>query len=133
MRSVEYDEEADALYVRVAEYGGDVTTKKLSPGVFADYDEDGLIVGIEVLRASQKVRPGAAEGSRLMTLAEAEEKSGLSAITLRTQIKNKRLHATKKGRDWLVSWNDVAAYLRSRHAPKQESYVAAGGVRLSKF
>lgn len=129
MRSVEYDEEADALYVRVAEHSGEVTTKKLSPGVFADYDEEGLIVGIEVLRASQKVRPDAAEGSRLMTLAEAEEKSGLSAITLRAQIKNKRLHATKKGRDWFVSWNDVVAYLKSRHATKQESYAAAGGAR----
>ena len=96
MRSVEYDRDADALYVRVAEYSGDVTTKKLSPGVFADYDEDGMIVGVEVLRA---------------------------------QIHNRRLHAVKKGRDWLVSWEDIVTYLESRHVPKHEAYAAAGGGR----
>ncbi|MEO6331793.1 MAG: DUF2283 domain-containing protein [Gemmatimonadaceae bacterium] len=129
MRSVEYDRDADALYVRVAEYSGDVTTKKLSPGVFADYDEDGMIVGVEVLRASKKVRADENDGSRLMTLAEAEKKSGLSAITLRAQIHNRRLHAVKKGRDWLVSWEDIVTYLESRHVPKHEAYAAAGGGR----
>lgn len=48
-----------------------------------------------------------------MTLAEAAERSGLAASTLRWQIKNGRLEATKRGRDWLVSRKDLDAYLKS--------------------
>lgn len=48
-----------------------------------------------------------------MTLAEAAERAGLAAATLRWQIHNGRLKATKRGRDWLVSRKDLDAYLKS--------------------
>lgn len=122
MKTVEYDRAADALYVYLAKPSGAVTTKKVAAGVYADFDGQGKPVGIEFLRASKTLLPQMLEQAtptpRLMTLAEAEEESGLSAITLRTQIHNGRLRATKKGRDWIVDWDDVAAYLESRYQPR---------------
>lgn len=130
MAAVEYDQEADALYVYVGRRRASAKTKKLSPGVFADYDKDGEIVGVEILRASEKVLANvankAARRPRLMTLAEAERHTGLSAITLRSQIRNGRIRATKKGRDWLVGEDAIEEYLESRNAPKNE-YTVAGG------
>lgn len=133
MRTIEYDQTADALYVYIGKPKGDVKTKKVGSGVYADYDRNGAVVGVEILNASKKVLADmidrAIPPTRLMTLAEAEEETGLSAITLRTQIRNGRLVATKKGRDWLVSSEDLAAYMESRHAPEPADYAMAGGSR----
>jgi excisionase family DNA binding protein len=119
MRTIEYDRTADALYVYLRAPSGKVRTRKVSTGVFIDIDEKNETVGIEILGASKKVPEelvnNASPTPRLMTLTEAEEESGVSAVTLRTQIHNGRLRAMKKGRDWFVNWDDVAAYLESRH------------------
>lgn len=52
MIKVKHDKEAKALYVAIKyvkfENRGRLTTKKLAPGVHADYDGDQL-VGVEVL------------------------------------------------------------------------------------
>ena len=49
-----------------------------------------------------------------LTLAEAAEETGLSPSTLRVQIRNGRLKATKVGRDWLVTRPALRAYLENR-------------------
>jgi excisionase family DNA binding protein len=47
-----------------------------------------------------------------MTLTEAATLLGVTAATLRQQIANGRLRATKKGRDWWVTKGEVARYGR---------------------
>lgn len=59
-----------------------------------------------------------------MTLHEAAAILGLSPLTLRSQIRNGSLHATKRGRDWWVTPAEVeryrAASLGQRGRPKKE-------------
>ncbi len=45
-----------------------------------------------------------------MTLKEAAALLGVQPATCRQQIKNKRLKATKRGRDWYVSAAEVERY-----------------------
>lgn len=47
-----------------------------------------------------------------MTLIEAAELLGVQAATLRQQIANGKLRATKRGRDWWVTKAEVARYGR---------------------
>lgn len=53
-----YDEETDALFVRVAE-GAVVESEEVRPGLVIDFDASGKIVGFEVLNAHETVAPGA--------------------------------------------------------------------------
>jgi helix-turn-helix protein len=46
----------------------------------------------------------------VIPLAEAARMLGLSPQTLRTQIKVRRLKASKRGRDWYVSIAEVERY-----------------------
>jgi excisionase family DNA binding protein len=48
----------------------------------------------------------------LLTLKEAATRLGITADTLRAQIRRGRLRATKLGRDWLVEVAEVARYER---------------------
>jgi len=48
-----------------------------------------------------------------LTLKEAAQQAGLSPVTLRVQIRNKRLKALKVGRDWFVERGELRAYLKS--------------------
>ena len=45
-----------------------------------------------------------------MTLAEAAALLGVTAATLRQQIANGKLKATKRGRDWWVTPREVERY-----------------------
>ncbi len=47
-----------------------------------------------------------------MTLLEAAALLGVTAATLRQQISNGKLRATKRGRDWWVTSREVARYQR---------------------
>ena len=51
---VRFDEQADALYVRLDE-SPVVESEEVRPGVVLDLDERGEIVGIEILRAGQRL------------------------------------------------------------------------------
>ena len=53
-----YDEETDALFVRVAD-GAVVESEEVRPGLVIDFDASGRIVGFEVLNAHETVAPGA--------------------------------------------------------------------------
>ena len=54
---VRTDEAADALYIRLEE-PAIVESEEVSPGVILDFDEDGRVVGIEILNVRQRL-PGA--------------------------------------------------------------------------
>lgn len=60
-----YDSEADALYVRFAA-AKVVDSEEVAPGVMLDFDEEGRIVGVEVLEARRHL----AEGAELPSAAE---------------------------------------------------------------
>jgi len=49
-----YSQEADAIYIRLKE-NKIVNSDEISDGVIVDYDENGDIVGIEILWVSEKV------------------------------------------------------------------------------
>jgi uncharacterized protein YuzE len=50
---IEFDQLADALYVNFVE--GEVErTEEIKPGMFLDYDADGNVLGVEVLRVSKR-------------------------------------------------------------------------------
>ncbi len=51
LNTVRYDEEVDALYIRVAE-GVIDDTAEVEPGIMVDVDAEGNMMGIEVLNAS---------------------------------------------------------------------------------
>ena len=50
--------------------------------------------------------------SKTLTLKEAAASLGVLPATLRQQIKNKRLKATKRGRDWYVTAAEIERYRR---------------------
>ena len=53
--SVEYDPEADVLYVRLAPHARVAKTHPLDDMRLIDYSEDGAVVGIEFIDASEGV------------------------------------------------------------------------------
>jgi uncharacterized protein YuzE len=51
---IEYDPQADSMYIRLGT--GRVTdSDEVRPGVVLDFDEEGRVVGIEMLGASKQV------------------------------------------------------------------------------
>jgi len=65
----------------------------------------------------------------LLTLREAAAKLGITADTLRAQIRKGRLRATKLGRDWVVEADEVARYERTslgRHGRPPRGSRTAG-------
>lgn len=54
--TVAYDPEADAAYIRFSA-GKVEESEEVSPGIVLDYDEDGHIVGMEVLHARRQLPP----------------------------------------------------------------------------
>lgn len=54
---IEYDQEVDALYIRVQEKFV-ATTKEIADGVNLDFDKDGKFIGLEILDATERtLRP----------------------------------------------------------------------------
>ena len=53
---VRYDKEVDAMYVYVEE-GTPEYSEEVGEGVIVDFSEDGKIVGMEILDASEKFSP----------------------------------------------------------------------------
>ena len=53
---LEFDPVADAAYLEIG--GVDVeSSKEIQPGIIADYDDKGQIVGIEILHISKRALP----------------------------------------------------------------------------
>ncbi len=71
--------------------------------------------------------------TEVLTLAQAAEHAGLSPNTLRAQIKNGVLPATLAGKTYLVTTNDLEAYVethKGRHgvaSPSHPLYGKRGG------
>jgi uncharacterized protein YuzE len=50
------DRESDTLYLRLCEVEI-IESEEVEPGVILDFDKDGLVVGIEMLRVSSRTSP----------------------------------------------------------------------------
>jgi uncharacterized protein YuzE len=53
---LEFDPAADAGYFEISP-AEVATTKAIEPGIIAEYDADGHLVGIEILSVSKRARP----------------------------------------------------------------------------
>jgi uncharacterized protein YuzE len=53
---IEYDKEADALYLGLRE-AAVARSEEIEEGVVVDFDEENHIVGLEVLDVSRRLRP----------------------------------------------------------------------------
>ncbi|KJR41069.1 hypothetical protein MCHI_003029 [Candidatus Magnetoovum chiemensis] len=51
---IEYDKEVDALYIKLRD-GNIADTQDINEGVTLDIDDNGLIIGIEILDASERL------------------------------------------------------------------------------
>lgn len=60
-----------------------------------------------------------------MTLREAAEILGLSATTLRVQIRNGKLAAVKRGRDWHVTPAELERYRTTRLSERKRRRCTA--------
>lgn len=113
-----YDEDADALAFTLIPTGRTSRTIEVRPDLFVDLDASGAVLAVEVLRASAKYDPKTLKllstPGPLLTLTEAARLANLSPATIRKQIHNRRVPATKKGRDWFVTRQDILGYLASR-------------------
>ncbi|MCO6048571.1 DUF2283 domain-containing protein [Mesorhizobium sp. RP14(2022)] len=56
MFKLEYDPNADAAYLRFSRETI-IDSEEVSPGIVLDFDEAGLLVGMEVLDATRKLSP----------------------------------------------------------------------------
>ena len=52
---LEFDPAADAAYFEISPAEVE-TTKEIEPGIIADYDAEGHLVGIEILSVSKRAR-----------------------------------------------------------------------------
>lgn len=50
---IEYDREVDALYIRIQEKYVE-KTKEIAEGINVDFDEDGKVIGFEILDATDR-------------------------------------------------------------------------------
>ena len=50
---IEYDQHADAMYIRLR-VGTVVESEEIRPGVVFDYDAEGKVLGIEMLDVSER-------------------------------------------------------------------------------
>ena len=53
---LEFDPAADAAYFEISAAEVE-TTKEIEPGILADHDAEGRLVGIEILSVSKRARP----------------------------------------------------------------------------
>jgi excisionase family DNA binding protein len=116
-----YDAEVDALALQLSNGKGHIRSREIAPGIYVDFDSEDHIVALEILDASQHVPRANLKRLRSpaehLTLREAAKESGLSPTTLRVQIRNGRIRATKKGRDWLINDTDLENYLSEIEGP----------------
>ncbi len=113
-----YSSEADALAIKLAPGAISARMVRLAPGVNADFDGAGRLIGVEVLRAGERYDRAALEHlaapTEFLTLAEAAKESGLSPATLRVQLHKGRLTGAKRGRDWVIATHELWNYLEGR-------------------
>lgn len=113
-----YDPEVDALTITLIPGRQSARTEELRPGLLWDFDRAGHPVAIEILDASNHFPRESLSHLPLpqvmVPLSEASRSVGLDPATLRQQIRNRRLRAIKRHREWWVKPSALKEYLDSR-------------------
>jgi len=55
-KSIEYDKEVDALYIRIQEKKVS-HTREIEEGINLDLDEDGKVIGLEIVGVTERYKP----------------------------------------------------------------------------
>ncbi|HUX99454.1 MAG TPA: DUF2283 domain-containing protein [Candidatus Deferrimicrobium sp.] len=53
---IKYDSKADAIYILLQDRKYDIS-KEIEEGIIVDYTREGKIIGIDILKVSQKIDP----------------------------------------------------------------------------
>lgn len=113
-----YDKKADAMSITLLPDAERASTKRVAPGILAHFDRDQHLIEVEILGASGHYPPAVLERlsspAELLTLAAVAKEFGLARSTLRNQVLNGKIPATKSGRDWLVTRAAMLTYLDNR-------------------
>ena len=113
-----YDPQVDALTITLIPRRRSVRTDEVRRGMLCDVDRAGHPISIEILDASTHFSPASLAHLLLpqvmIPLSEASRSVGLDPATLRQQIRNRRLRATKRHREWWVKPAALKEYLDSR-------------------
>lgn len=113
-----YDPSVDALTIVLAAKRRAHRTDEVRPGMFVDVDSRGHPVAIEFLDASTQFSKNVLQAlplpKALIPLSDAARRAALAPATLRQQIRNQRLVATKWRHEWWIDERDLTAYLTSR-------------------
>ncbi len=87
-----------------------------------------VIIGEWLETARELGRPIPRPQGRLLSVAEAAQRLGLSVAMVRRYCLTGNLPARKVGRDWVIGERDLTAFAektRQRGRPKQANYVRA--------
>lgn len=68
---ITYDKTVDAMYIKLNEKLAYKSSKKVSDDILIDYSEDGKIIGVEVLTASENAIIPPSKGSIPIELSSA--------------------------------------------------------------
>lgn len=110
-----YSPGADALGIWLVQGESGRGTKELAPNVFADWDDRGRLMRLEILNASRFYdRTELEQLGRAVTwlsLIQAAKESGMSPAALREEVRTGRLRAEKRGRRWVVGRHELWGYM----------------------
>jgi uncharacterized protein YuzE len=113
-----YDPDVDALTIVLGARRRSTRTEELGNGLLVDFDRQGTVIAIEVLDASQRYPKDQLAALPLpvplLPLSHAADRAGVTPDTLRQQIRNQRLKAIKRHREWWVAPAELERYLASR-------------------
>jgi uncharacterized protein YuzE len=146
---ITYSEGADAVYVELATNQASARTQEIVPGVLADLDAAGRVLGLEILDASRWYPRTELEALETpvewLTLAQAavvaaELGEPIQPATLRSQVAKGKLQADKRGRDLVVARHELLNYLgrrspqgrRAGGATRQGSPVGVSAAKAPK-
>jgi uncharacterized protein YuzE len=124
-----YDPAVDALTIHFAGEQHAKRTEELRPGMIMDSDARGRPIAIEFLDASTQFKKQLLESlplpEAMLPLSAAAKRAGLAPATLRQQIRNGRLVASKWRNEWWVTERDLEAYLANRAPQGRRSHRKA--------
>jgi uncharacterized protein YuzE len=113
-----YDPAVDALTIQLGKQRRSARTAEMGSGIVIDFDKSGNPITIEILDASGRYPRTALNALPLpvamVPLRDAAQRAGLLPATLRQQIRNRRLHAVKRSREWWITPQELDRYLASR-------------------
>jgi len=130
-----YDPSVDALTILFAARARAARTDEVRPGMLVDSDAAGRPIAIEFLDASTQFPMVVLESlplpKAMLPLSAAAERAALAPATLRQQIRNQRIVATKWRNEWWIDERELAKYLEHRAPQGRRSHRGRALVDIS--